>query len=398
MKKTVFSYSAFFLFLLFAFSCNTNTKEAKALKTNRIHAETLNSVDGPYIYTQKDSLRIVTVERDAEASFYIQKRTVKNEDRQFICEVDNTDNDYFSFSLMDGYKMPEAIYEPQEKILVTSDIEGNFNAFYSLLVGNKVMDKEFNWTFGTGHLVIAGDMVDRGTNVIPCLWLLYKLEQDALKAGGQVHYILGNHDVMNIKFNIKYVQPKYIQLAKILSKKEDGQEAFKYLMSSSNELVKWMKSKNCIEKIGNNLFVHGGISMDIVDADMSIQEINDILRKHIHEILDQNPKKNDYVRLVLRNKGPLWYRGLVRDYKGDYKKISSTSLDYILEFYDVAHIIIGHTIVDDEVTSDFDGKVIRVDIKHPAEKFTGKSQALLILNDTYYKVNDEGKKSGLFAP
>lgn len=75
-----------------------------------------------------------------------------------------------------------------------------------------------------------------------------------------------------------------------------------------------------------------------------------------------------------------------------YKKIDVNGLDNLLEFYGVEHIIIGHTIVSDEVTSDFGGKVIRVDIRHSQEKFTGKSQALLIEKGSYFKVNDAGER------
>lgn len=382
----------YILLSILVYSCTTVISNTSSTDI-KVKTSALKEVDGPYIYGTKDSIKIISVKKDTDSSFYIKKEKIKREsNQQFNCNVSNLDNDNFLFSLIDEYKIPKAIYEPQEKIFVTSDLEGNFNAFYSLLLGNKIIDKNFNWIFETGHLVIAGDMVDRGNNVMPCLWLLYKLEQDAKKAGGQVHYVLGNHDVMNIQLDIRYVQPKYIKLAKIISNEADKILAYKYLMANTNELVKWMKTKNAIEKIGNNLFVHGGISEEIVDAELSIQQINDIVRKHIHELLIKNPGNDENANLVFGNKGPLWHRGLVKDYKDYYKKIKSNNLDQILRYYNVDHIIIGHTIVDDEVTSDFNGRVIRVDIKHSNEKFSGKSQALLIEGDKYYKVNDYGER------
>ena len=84
-------------------------------------------------------------------------------------------------------------------MFVLSDIEGEFAAFKSLMQGNGIMDQNYKWTFGDGHLVICGDLFDRGNRVTEYLWLLYKLEDEAKAQGGYVHVILGNHDIMNLK-------------------------------------------------------------------------------------------------------------------------------------------------------------------------------------------------------
>jgi len=294
---------------------------------------------------------------------------------------------------VDTLKVPSSSYPAQHKILVTSDNEGNFNSFYSLLVSAQVMDTSYRWTFGDGHLVIAGDMFDRGDNVIPCLWMVYNLEQQAKKAGGGVHFILGNHEVMNLQGDIRYVNPKYIQLAKALFHEKNEKKAYGYLLSNTNILVQWVKSKNTVEKIGNMLFLHGGISEEILDANLSIDELNTIVRSNIHKNLLKEPSENEMANLVMGRFGPLWYRGMVKKYKEHYVKLEPSSIDNILNFYGVDHIVIGHTIVADEITTDFGGKVIRVDIKQSAEKFSGKSQALLIEGgDTFFKINDLGEK------
>ncbi len=391
--KSIVSIYIVLCYMLVVFGCKN--KETNNLYEHKTKSTTLDSFDGPYIYTKtEDSLEVISVEERKNSEFYVKKKVVKRIQKQkFISKVNNKENDSFTFSLMDKYLVPNAMYEPQEKIFITSDIEGNFNTFYSLLIGNKIMDKDYNWTFGNGHLVIAGDMMDRGTEVLPCLWLLYKLEQEAKLKNGQVHFVLGNHDVMNLQLNLKYVQSKYLELAKIISEPKTNQKiAYKNLMSDANELVKWIKSKNTIEKIGDNLILHGGISEDMIDTGLSIEEINEHVRNNIRENFDKKSKNNEYVNLIFGRMGPLWYRGLVKDYKQHYTKLDSNSLEHILKFYKVNHIIIGHTIIDKEITSDFNGKVIRVAIKHPKEKFSSRSQALLIEKGNYFKVNDLGKK------
>ena len=36
------------------------------------------------------------------------------------------------------------------------------------------MDEKYQWIFGKGHLVICGDLFDRGNDVAAELWLIYK--------------------------------------------------------------------------------------------------------------------------------------------------------------------------------------------------------------------------------
>jgi hypothetical protein len=393
MHNIRMSIYQFLVFLaLVAGVSNCQKKAAKAEKKEWVQSDELLSLDGPYIYDNtSDSLSIISVEQKSDSLFYLVKSKVdKLKDTQFKSFVNNKEKDAFNFSLIKEYKTPEVEHEIQGKIFVTSDIEGNFNGFYSLLIGNHIIDENYNWIFKKGHLVICGDMFDRGNEVIPALWLLYKLEKQAKLKGGKVHYILGNHDVMNLTSDIRYVSKKYIALAKLVSGIDDEEDAYNHLMSNTNELVKWIKSKNTIEKIDQNIFLHAGISQDLVDTNLSLTAINDLVRDYISGDLGDDPTVIKNSNLIQSRMGPLWYRGLVQGRKEYYKKASIEEVDAILDFYNAKHLIIGHTIVSDIITSDYNGKVIRVDIKHPKEKFSGKSSALLIENGKYYRVDDKG--------
>ena len=285
---------------------------------NQPEKHALSGEDGPYLFWRGDSLQVVQVND-------VQPKPVT----------------------------PPAIYAQPKQVLAISDIEGNFNAFYGLLVGNGVMDQQYRWAYGAGHLVLVGDFVDRGDNVTQCLWLIYKLEQEARKQGGQVHYILGNHEVMNLENDIRYVNRKYLSLAQHLSGKIAIEEAFPYLMSDENVLVQWLRTKNCIEKIGDVLYVHGGISPELMTEKWSLEEINQSLHSRTQQ---KQPGAafvtDDRSALIIGGAGPLWYRGFVKKQEINSGKTALEVVNQALQYFKVKKIVIGHSIVA-EVSADY---------------------------------------------
>lgn len=352
------------------------------------------SVDGPYLFRDKKGGKVLSVVQGGETFQLIEESIDLDKETQLKCVVDNEDRDAFLIPIMDQIKPPKSSYKQPEKLLAISDIEGNFNAFYSLLVSNGVMDKEYNWTYEKGHLVLIGDFMDRGDNVTQVLWLIYKLEQAAKEHGGMVHFILGNHEILNLQGQTNYVDKKYTKLAKRYAGKLDDNEAYLDLMADNQELVRWMKSKNSVEKIGNTLFVHAGISKELVAARFSVGQINNIIRNR----LKHGPSRNELDRMdeefMFASHGPLWFRGLAVPYRRMYKKATQKEVNRALRHFHVKHIAIGHTIAQ-EVSLDFEGGVIRTDVKHGRIKGSDHSQGLLIENDQLFRVNAKGEKTKL---
>lgn len=92
-----------------------------------------------------------------------------------------------------------------ERVVAISDIHGAWKPFISLLQGTALTDSDLRWTGGASHLVIVGDAVDRGDASRQVLDLLMRLEQEAAAAGGAVHMVLGNHEIMNLSGELGYV-------------------------------------------------------------------------------------------------------------------------------------------------------------------------------------------------
>ena len=225
---------------------------------NEKRTYSLSGVDGPYVISNSS---VFTVD---ESNNLI---TSPLQSDSLLVRVNNDDKDQFHVHLKDHHLSDTATYELPSKLIVLSDIEGNFNAIASFLQTNEVIDQNFHWTYGKNHLLLLGDFVDRGSDVTQVLWLIYQLEQEAVTPGGQVHFILGNHEVMNIQGNVKYAKPKYKAIAKAIAEKAEVGESRSILYSKSSELGNWMRSKNSIEKLGPYLFVHAGLHLDIVELD-----------------------------------------------------------------------------------------------------------------------------------
>lgn len=335
--------------------------------------------DGPYVMYKEDSLLVSYI---SQQNGIPTTKTIRNKyqkDEPLTIEI-STDHYPKTISVVLKAQLqnePSTFAKPSKQ-LVLSDIEGNFNAFREILQSNKIINQNYDWIFGDGHLVFVGDMFDRGKQVTECLWLIYSLEEKAKKAGGYVHFILGNHEILNLSNDQRYVREKYKGTAALLDEK------YADLYGINSELGRWLRTKNIIEKVGDVLYTHAGISREVNLLPLSIEKINELIRPYYSD-RDSYKNKNTIseLRILFNSRlSPFWYRGY---YKGDEV---ATVIDSSLQKFEVAHIITGHTIVSDTVSVHFNGKVFNVDTHHAQDQ----SEALLIEEDNYYRVDRIGNK------
>jgi hypothetical protein len=337
--------------------------------------------DGPYITYLGEQMLIHRGET-YEGKPVVLRDELPFSERQelaFSCYTDSAVPTSFEFTLQKNLNIPPTEYDLPERLLAVSDIEGNFYAFEQLLVGNGVVDEDFNWTFGSGHLVLLGDLFDRDINVLPCLWLIYKLEQEAAAQGGRVHFILGNHEEMNLRGDERHLEKKYQWLAREL-----GVQYYE-LFSNYSELGQWIRTKNSVEKIGNTLFVHGGISYLVEDSGLTLRQINRIVRRHLG-IADVDEEGE----LLMGNNGPLWYRG----YFGG--NITQRHIERVLQTYQAEQLVVGHTVVPDMVSL-FEGRLYAIDVPQPTRASPGVARALWVEQGTFYATNQHGQRQAVAA-
>lgn len=221
--------------------------------------------------------------------------------------------------------------------------------------------------------MIPGDLFDRGKDVVSELWLLYKLEDEARLAGGWVQVILGNHDVMNLSGDHRYTDAKYFKDAWLLHTDING------LFDADTELGRWLRSKNVVEKCGEVLVMHGGLSPVLLARGWSLAQLNGLCRPYYDFPRGQLPVQAQ----VLFGKDALfWYRGYFMQPRATMGLVDST-----LSRYGCRWIVVGHTIVKWNIASYYGGKVIGVDV----DEHLNHVEAALLENGKWFTINGDGK-------
>src|SRR5436190_15794143 len=91
-----------------------------------------------------------------------------------------------------------------DRVVAVGDVHGAYDRYVEILRTTGLLDDRLRWTGGRAHLVQLGDVVDRGPDSLKALDLLERLEKDASRAGGAVHALLGNHEVMRIVGDVRF--------------------------------------------------------------------------------------------------------------------------------------------------------------------------------------------------
>lgn len=344
--------------------------------------------EGPFIALEGDSLATIQYIRGNQKEGYeLQTQVISTDSSMELPVYYPLDGTEFKVSLDFKFQDEPMNYPAVSKIFAVSDMEGNFKTFRDLLLANQVIDEDLNWSFGDGHLVLLGDFVDKGYFVTQTLWLIYKLEQEAKKAGGKVHYILGNHEINNLQGYHASTAQKYWYVTSVLGLKRHE------LYGTDSFLGRWLATKNVVEKIGSFVFVHGGLHPDFAASDLTLEQINEQIKSHFYT--PYFSKKNSepaYDLLFSTKNAPSWYRGYFTE------KLTQDKINNLITKFEATQIIVGHTSIP-KVSRLYEGKIIGIDVKSPQDHLKyfpeRRTHALLIEDGNWYRVNDKGVKKAL---
>ena len=124
-----------------------------------------------------------------------------------------------------------------ERLVVLPDIHGAYSEFTELLKASGVVNESLQWIAGTTHLVSLGDLLDRGAESRKVMDVLMRLQEEALAAGGHVHVVAGNHEIMNLLGDLRYVSAQEFAAFTDLESAEQRQQAYREFSGLRSEAV-----------------------------------------------------------------------------------------------------------------------------------------------------------------
>ena len=200
------------------------------------------------------------------------------------------------------------------RVVAVGDVHGNHDKLVRLLTAAGLIDGELRWSGGDDHLVMAGDFLDRGLDDRPLMDLLRRLEEESAAAGGRVHVLLGNHEVMNLFWDLRYVNPESYRHFVAEERKGDrraavgkfaklegsgwGGKAFAAFnrkfppgffarqasLGPDGDYGRWLMGLPTIVKINDVVYTHGGMNPEF--AALGVAGINQRVTEQIARYLE----------------------------------------------------------------------------------------------------------------
>jgi tetratricopeptide (TPR) repeat protein len=308
------------------------------------------------------------------------------------------------------------------RVVAIGDVHGAFDNMVAVLKTAGILDAKLNWKGGNAHLVQNGDIVDRGPQSRKAMDLLMELEEQAEKAGGRVHVLIGNHEAMNVVGILDLVSKqeyesytdrdsrrlrdttfeRYYEQMRQEAKERDeaapdknplriefeakyplGYVEHRQAFSASGRYGKWIRGNNVAIKINGVVYSHGDWSEKM--AQLGIAEVNRRVRA---ELSDEMPLESG---VAFDSESPLQYRGLAHaaltlaSQQAEEARVSG-----ILASLGATRMVVGHTLTSGVIESRFGGKHISIDTGMLELYRGGHRIALEVEGDVLRAIHDSG--------
>jgi len=264
------------------------------------------------------------------------------------------------------------------RIVAIGDVHGDLEATRAALKLAGLIDASDHWTGGETILVQTGDQLDRGDDELEILELFERIEGEARSAGGEVHVLNGNHELMNASGDFRYVtQGGFADFAGVDATALDRlPEAATVPAQARGRVAAFMPGGPWAKKLaerdvvfvaGGSVFVHGGLTPRW--AAEGPEAINRSVRAWLRE---GGPPPD----AVTDSEGPVWTRA----YSDGPDAKDCEMLGDVLTTLDAERMVVGHTVHTEGIQSACDDRVWMIDVGM-ASHYGGRPAALEIVGD-----------------
>jgi hypothetical protein len=277
------------------------------------------------------------------------------------------------------------IAEAPARIVAVGDLHADFDAWRAIARDAGLIDARGRWTGGATVLVQMGDIPDRGPDSRSIVEDLMRLEREAVRAGGRVIVLVGNHEAMMLTGDMRYVSAG--EIARFADRQSPARreavwranqasiEAFYRASDPAMEpaairkawlqtmplgkvelmaawhpkgaIGRWVLDKPAVARVGETLFVHGGIGPAYLD--WPLERLNAEVRA---ALAAQDPAPD---AIINDPDGPLWFRGYA------HPEGVEPLLAQVLERHGVKRKVIAHTPHRAGILLLSDGRLARID-------------------------------------
>ncbi|KAF9990213.1 hypothetical protein BGZ75_003104 [Mortierella antarctica] len=259
------------------------------------------------------------------------------------------------------------------RVVAVGDLHSDLPQTLAVLRLAKVIDSDANWSGGRDTLVQTGDIVDRGPDTIAIYNLFDKLRKQAKEAGGQVVNVYGNHEVMNLGQDLRYVtEEDYASFGGREKRKQawDVKTGWLGKMIYDNYNITHVQN-------GHTVFSHG--DMEPEWARLGVDTLNQLAREAIWT-------SNYHYAPIFQGSGPIWSRSQAMLEGGEEE--TCRRVNEVKKVLGVNRLISGHTpqYQTGKILSICDGGYMVIDVG--ISRYYGGHLAVLEIIE-----NDDGTQS-----
>ena len=255
----------------------------------------------------------------------------------------------------------KSVYPAVRRIIAIGDIHGDLDKLKTIFLKAKLIKKQkrgqYVWTGEDTYVVQVGDQLDYGgrgpaidaSKELSVLLFMDAMDNKARRHKGRVISLLGNHELMNVLGDFRYVSRKGM-------KDFGGYSERKRLFTPGGKLAKYLAYNRIgVVQIGKWVFVHGGLLPYWV-KNYKLQDLNKKIREYLlgNISLEQD---STLKKIITGENSFFWTREFGFPKDPNYcRKVNKT-----LKLLNARGMVIGHSI-HEKITSDCSNKLWKIDV------------------------------------